>query len=602
MGIVDVASTLTKVPTLLKLKKAMEPQPDDSRGCLAAWVENNAATLPQNSAVVFEGNEVNWQAFNAQANRYANFLKSQGISRGDTVSVIMENRIEFLATIVALNKLGAVGGLINYNLTGRPLTHCISVTESKMCIFGSEVAAAIDEIKSDLSLNEGSDYFVVPDGDASTGANWAIDFSTATADASADNPPETQQNTIGETALYIFTSGTTGLPKAAVLSNRRYMMAGGLSAKAGLKLQSSDRIYLTLPLYHGTGLMIGAGASFASGASMFVRRKFSARNFLPEVREHNCTGLVYIGELCRYLTNSEAQPGDHDNPLRAMIGNGMRPDVWMNFKQRYGVDQVCEFYGSSEGNISFANLFNKDCTVGMTSSEVALVKYDVDADEIIRDAQGHCIEVAEGEPGLLLGKITASTRFEGYTDPEATEKKIIRNAFEAGDAWFNSGDLMCTVDVGYTLGYKHYQFVDRVGDTFRWKSENVSTNEVGEIINGFGQVKFSNVYGVEVPGADGRAGMAALTLNDDVDALDLEAFAAYVRSELPVYAVPLFLRVQSDIDVTGTFKMVKGDLRKQAYNLEEIEDSVYVMRHGEDTYSPLDQDYLEVIRSGKAGY
>lgn len=602
MGIVDVLSTLRHVPTLLELKKSMTPQPDDTPGCWASWVEKNAAELPNHSAIVFEGQELNWAEFNALANRYANYLKSQGVKRGDVVSVIMENRIEFLAVIIGINKLGAVGALINTNLRGRPLVHCISVTNSSKCIFGSEVADAIDEAKAELSLTEGEDFYVVPDGDVTPAANWAINLTEASADADTSNPPECAENTIGQVALYIFTSGTTGLPKAAVLSSKRSMAASGLSAKAGLKLKPKDRIYLCLPLYHGTGLMIGAGAAFASGASMFVRRKFSASNFLPEVREHNCTGLVYIGELCRYLTNTEAKPDDHQNPLRAMIGNGMRPDVWMKFKNRYGVKTIAEFYGASEGNVSFANLLNKDCTVGMTSAEVALVKYDVDADEIVRDENGRCIKVADGEPGLLLGKITDATKFEGYTDPEATEKKVVRDALEPGDAWFNSGDLMCTVDVGFTLGYPHYQFVDRIGDTFRWKSENVSTNEVGEIINGFEQVKFCNVYGVEVPGADGKAGMAAITLNDDVAELDLAAFAAYVQKELPSYAVPIFLRIQPNIDVTGTFKMVKGDLRKQAYNLAEIDDPVYVMKSGEKTYVELDEAYVELIKSGQAGY
>ena len=245
---------------------------------------------------------------------------------------------------------------------------------------------------------------------------------------------------------------------------------------------------------------------------------------------------------------------------------------------------------------------NKDMTVGMTSAEVALVEYDVDNDEIVTDDAGKCIPVQQGEPGLLLGKITPDTVFEGYTDAEATEKKVFRNAFEEGDAWFNTGDLMRTVDVGYTLGYDHYQFVDRVGDTFRWKAENVSTNEVGEIINGFDQVKFCNVYGVEIPGTDGRAGMTALTLQDGVDTLDLDRFSEFVKENLPSYAVPVFLRIQPDIDVTGTFKMLKGYLRKQGYDINMTDDPIFVMKSGAATYSPMDSDYLALIRDSSAGY
>ncbi|NKC01193.1 MAG: hypothetical protein GKR90_22220 [Pseudomonadales bacterium] len=202
----------------------------------------------------------------------------------------------------------------------------------------------------------------------------------------------------------------------------------------------------------------------------------------------------------------------------------------------------------------------------------------------------------------MLGKISEEAKFDGYTDKEASEKKVVRDAFEQGDAWFNSGDLMRTVDVGYTLNYPHYQFVDRVGDTFRWKSENVSTNEVGEIINGFDQVKFCNVYGVELPGVDGRAGMAALTLNEGADNFDVERFAEFARKELAAYAIPVFIRLQPEIDVTGTFKMIKGDLRKEAYHIDQIEDPVFVLLPGESSYTPLTTDIFDSIRAGQARF
>ena len=602
MGIVDVVSVLSEMPTLLKLKKGMVPRPASVADCFGARVEANALKFGQRSAIVFEGQEVNWSEFNALANQYAHYLKSQGVQRGDTVSVIMENRIEFLALLVGVNKIGVTAGLINTNLTGKPLVHCITVTHSKKCIFGSEVSGALNEVKDELGLTEGEDYFEMPDGGLDTTTNWAKNLAEGAAAASPENPEETSLITLGEVALYIFTSGTTGLPKAAVLSNRRYLTSADMAAMAGFKCTEQDRMYICLPLYHGTGLMVGAGAAMVSGASMFIRRKFSASNFLPEVREHGCTLLVYIGELCRYLSNTEAQAGDDKNPLRSMMGNGMRPDVWLGFKKRFGISRVAEFYGASEGNVAFANLMNRDCTVGMTSAEVALVEYDVDNDEIVRDAAGRCVPVKAGEPGLLLGKITEDTVFEGYTDPEATEKKIVRSALETDDAWFNSGDLMRTVDVGFTLGYPHYQFVDRVGDTFRWKSENVSTNEVGEIINGFDQIKFCNVYGVEIPGTDGRAGMAAVTLQDGVAELDVDAFSTFLRSELPAYAVPLFVRIQPDIDVTGTFKMVKGDLRKQAYDIRSFDDTVYALLPGSDRYAAFDLAMLEKIEAREAGF
>lgn len=600
--VVDFAATLVQIPTLLKLKKGMQPRPLNVRDCYGLRVEQNAANLANHIAVIFEGRQVTWAELNALANQYAAFLTAQGLKRGDVVSMMMDNRIEFVAALVALNKLGIIGGLLNTNLTGRPLTHCISVTGSKKCLVGAESVDAITGVLNNLDLQAGGDFLFVADNDATECPDWAVNMTSACESLPTDNPAATVAATLGDVALYIYTSGTTGLPKAAVISNRRYLMSADMSGQAGLNTKPGDRIYLSLPLYHGTGLLIGAGSAFATGATMYIRRKFSASSFLDEIIDNRCTHMVYIGELCRYLMNTPKTAKDASIPLHSIMGNGLRPDVWMPFKERFGIKRVCEFYGASEGNVAFANLMNKNQTVGMTTSEVKLVAYNVDADEVVRDNAGRCIEVPPGEAGLLLCKITPETVFEGYTDQEATEKKIFRGAIEDGDAWFNTGDLMRTVPAGFTLNNPHYQFVDRVGDTFRWKSENVSTNEVGEIINGFDQIKFSNVYGVEMPNCDGRAGMAAVTLQDGVSELDLDRFAEYLQKELPRYAIPVFIRVQPDIDVTGTFKMLKGDLRKIGYDTAATDDPIFVMKVGTERYTSLDKDYQAQIKQGTAGY
>lgn len=602
MGIKDVASTLVQVPTLLALRKGLKVRSYAEKDCFARRVEANAERFGQRAAVIFEGRTLSWAELNSLANRYARQLAARGVERGDVISLMMENRIEFLALTVALNKLGATTGYINTNLRGRPLIHCVRVTQSKKCIFGGELTQALAEVKAELPLAEGDDYLFVADADGAPAPNWAHSLAADGDGAGVENPPATLENTLGDTAMYLFTSGTTGLPKAAVISNRRFLASAGLAHMAGLRCTEKDRLYICLPLYHGTGLLVGVGAALCSGAAMFIRRKFSASNFLREVREHNTTCLIYIGELCRYLLNTEEAPDDHRNPLRRMMGNGLRPDAWLPFKRRFGIDRIAEFYGASEGNVAFANLLNKDETVGMTAGEIALVEYDVDSDAIVKDADGRCIPVARGASGLLLGQINESAAFEGYTDKASTEGKILRNAFKDGDAWFNTGDLMREIDVGFTLGYPHYQFVDRVGDTFRWKSENVSTNEVEEMLNGFAQIQFSNVYGVAVPNADGRAGMAALVLAPEIAALDLDAFSCFVAEQLPAYARPVFLRVRPDLNVTGTFKMLKGDLRKDGYDLTRITEPLYVLKPGADAYAPLEADFLERIRAGQAGY
>jgi citronellyl-CoA synthetase len=602
MGIIDVARTLAQVPTLLKLKKGMQPRALEECDCIGAQVERNAARIPERPALLFEGRTWTWREFNALANRYAASFRDLGLARGDAASVFMENRVEFLATIVALNKLGVTAGLINTNLRGRPLIHCITVTESRTCIVGAELTEALGEVRHDLPLPDAGGFVWIPDGGTGEPERWLQNIERIAPANDPGNPPEAAATTLGENAFYVFTSGTTGLPKAAVLSNRRFLASAALAHRAGLKLTEADRVYVCLPLYHATGLMIGVGSAISAGASVYLRRRFSASNFLREVRDHGATCFIYIGELCRYLLNTPASPDDHRNPLTRAMGNGLRPDIWMEFKSRFGIGRIAEFYGASEGNVAFANLLNKDCTVGMTSVKHALVRYDVDADAILRDARGRCIAVEPGEPGLLLGHIGPDTVFEGYTNRDATEKKIVRDAFEDGDAWFNSGDLLRQIDAGFTLGFPHYQFVDRVGDTFRWKGENVSTNEVGEIINRFPAVRFSNVYGVAVPGTDGRAGMAALTLEEGVQTLDLDAFAGFVGRELPVYARPVFLRIEQEIDVTGTFKMVKGQLRDEGYDPARVSDPLFVMKPGSTRYEPLDAAYAATIAKGEAGY
>lgn len=601
MGLIDTVTTLCKLPLLLKTKKELTLRPMETKDCLAARTEAVTARFPDRPAIVFEGTTLNWQELNQAANRYAHCLLAQGIEHGDTVSVFMDNRIEYLTTLLALSKIGAVGALINNNLQGSPLVHCVKIANSKKLIFGAELTQALEEAKAELTLEEGRDYLFVPDADLNDTPNWALNLADISADHSTENLPQTANNRLGDNSLYIYTSGTTGLPKAAVLSNRRHLLASSMAATAGFRATEKDAIYICLPMYHGTGLMLGVGAALLTGAKIILRRRFSASNFLPEVREHGATCLIYIGELCRYLMNTQAQPNDADNPLKKILGNGLRPDIWLDFKKRYDIKIISEFYGASEGNVSMVNLLNKDCTVGMTSQEVCLVRYDVDEDVIVRDEQGYATLAAPGEPGLMLGKITENTVFEGYTDKAATDSKVERNLLEEGDAWFNSGDLMKTVDVGYTIGYPHYQFVDRVGDTFRWKSENVSTNEVGEIINGHPQVKVCNVYGVEVPGADGRAGMAAITLEQD-NQLDLGNLSKFIDDELPAYACPVFLRIQADLDVTGTFKLLKTQLRKDGYDVNKVTDALYVRKPHTQQYVELDSDYYALIRSGDAGF
>ncbi len=602
MRVGDFVKTGMQLPRLLALKKHLAPRSPDVADCPARHAEAQAERLGNQVAILFEGRRVTWAELNARANRYAHALAELGVGRGQVVSMLMQNRVEFLALLLALNKLGAIAGLINTNLRGRPLSHCIRVTESSRCIVGEDLTGALDEVRSDLPLTERDTFLFVPDQGDSPAPEWALDLNRRSTGASHENLACTHDNKLGDTALYLFTSGTTGLPKAAIVSNRRYLYGATMAARGGLRCGPEDRLYICLPLYHGNGILIGCGAALVSGASIFLRRRFSASEFLAETHRHETNCLIYIGELCRYLMKTPEAPDDRHTPVTRILGNGLRPDIWMAFKRRFGIRRIAEFYAASEGNVAFANLLNKDCTVGFTTSPAAIVQYDVDADEMVRDNQGRCIPAASGETGLLLGGITSESVFEGYTDADATEQKIVRGAFADGDAWFNTGDLLRQVDVGFTLGYPHYQFVDRVGDTFRWKGENVATNEVGEILNGWPEVAVANVYGVALPGVDGRAGMAALTLSDGAGGLEIAGFSRYVRQQLPVYARPVFLRICAEADLTGTFKIRKADLRQQGYDPARTTDPLYVLKPGSEIYEPLESGFAEKITAGQAGW
>jgi citronellyl-CoA synthetase len=474
-----------------------KPPSSESIGSLPLLVQQHAISRPDKVALLCEDEQVTWRELNDQANRVAAKLQAGGITKGDCVSLFMQNRIEFISCMLGIQKLGAVVGMINTNLGTQQLVHCINLTESKKCIFGEELLLPLSEVTAELNLRDGSDYLFVADTSETSAPNWAVNLDVKDESIQASNPDVTSTLTMGDVALYIFTSGTTGLPKAAVVSNKRILSLSSMGAKMLLRINENDRMYNCLPLYHGTGLMAGLSAAFQVGASSVIKRRLSVSEFWDDIRKYNCTCFVYIGEFIRYLMSRPELKDDKINPVRAIIGNGLRPDIWNSFKPRFDIERIGEFYGASEGNGGFANVLNKDSTVGLGVAPVKLAQYDVAEDELVYDAQGRCIEVPAGESGLLLIEVTEASKFEGYTSEEASNKKLVSNAFTEGDMYFNSGDLMKTVDVGFSFGQKHYQFVDRVGDTYRWKSENVSTNEVGEIINNFDDVIFTNIYGVE---------------------------------------------------------------------------------------------------------
>ena len=552
-----------------------------------AWALQRAARHhPERPALMDEQRQINYRDFNAWANRLAWAFKREGVRHGDVIAVMLENRLELLAILAALSKLGAVGALINTTQRGKVLAHSFNLVEPRLLVIGDELLGAFEEIAEHLHDPHARRYWVADqDCLVDTGrppSGWANLMQLGSGQAQ-DNPPDSLRVRMKDACFLIYTSGTTGLPKASIMSHGKWIKAYGGFGHSGLTLNAHDVLYLTLPCYHNNAVTVCWSAALAGGAAIALRRRFSASAFWSDVARYRATCFGYIGELCRYLLNQPVQPAEQNNSLRCMIGNGLRPSIWAEFKQRFGIRQITEFYASSEGNIGFTNVFNFDNTVGYTPATYAIVRYDLENDCVLRDAKGFLHKAAKGEAGLLISEISAKWPFDGYTDPAKSESVILRNVFKQGDAWFNTGDLM------RDIGCKHAQFVDRLGDTFRWKGENVSTTEVENVLGAFPGVEDAVVYGVEIPGTNGRCGMAALRLVPGC-MLDGAALAAHLDAELPAYAAPLFVRLLGEVETTGTFKYKKTDLKQAGYDPSKVDGPLYVRLPGSDSFQPLSRE------------
>ena len=599
-SIKEFLRVIGEIRYIVPLLRYKWPDPDDNAS-LAHSFEQSVEKYKNKDFIFFEDETWTYSEINNTANILAHKLIEDGILHGDKVILFMENRPSYVSTILALNKIGAVGVLINTSLKGEPLIHCINSSNSKKCIFGAELSGSLEGVLSSINITAKSDIYWVQDLPNGNCPEWATDINKILDLSKTDNLSETNNVTAKDIAFYIFTSGTTGVPKAALFPNVKIVASSTNITRGGYRMNSEDCLYNCLPLYHSTGMMLGLCACIHVGASTFIKRKFSASSFWKEVKKYNTTAFIYVGELCRYLSLQDPVDEEKDNPITKMVGNGLRPDLWGCFRNRFSVDRICEIYGASEGNGFFMNLLNKDQTIGMTNNKIELLEYDIGENKLKIDIDGNFIKVKENQPGLALVEIGPNAIFNGYTDKKASDEKIFRNVFNDGDSWFNTGDILKTMDVGFALGRKHYQFVDRVGDTFRWKSENVSTNEVAEILNLFNQVNMANVYGVKIPKSEGRAGMVAF--NCELKEFNWSDFSEFVDEKLPKYAQPVFIRIIKELETTGTFKLKKNDLREEAYHLDNIKgDQIYIKKPGNSSYEVLDKSYYDIIMSGEAGF
>lgn len=568
--------------------------------------EEVAAKRSSKVALLMDDQRLTFGEVKQLSDRVASYFHSQGFSKGDTVALIMETRTEYPCIWLGLAKLGVVTALINTNLRRETLRHSIAVANSKAIIVSSELAGAFAEVMDQEGVKGLPIYLYGDEHSSESSKNDQFPVVDNLRQA-LDNVPSVDLSALWDDVsprdklVYIYTSGTTGMPKAAVITNSRFIMMG-TGCYYMMALRDDDIIYNALPLYHSAGGMVGIGSVLLCGLTAALRKKFSASNFFPDCIKYNCTVAQYIGEICRFVLTTPEKPTDTQHKVRMMFGNGLRPQIWTQFASRFNISQIAEFYGSTEGNSNLMNLDNTVGAVGFVPAfarpfyPVTLVKCEEETGEIVRGSDGFCIRCKPGEPGVFVGKINlknALSSFVGYADKTASEKKVLRDVFAKGDMFFNSGDILVADLFGY------YYFKDRTGDTFRWRGENVATSEVEGVITNIVGLKDCAVYGVDIPGTEGKAGMAAIV--DTEGKLDLEHLGAGIRGSLPPYARPLFIRVLSELPMTATFKLKKRDLQLEGYDINKIKDAIYFLQ-GNGSYSRFSAEEYATVSSGKGKF
>ncbi|GFS24177.1 very long-chain acyl-CoA synthetase [Elysia marginata] len=580
---------------LLELKKkeaAIQRFLEESKSLLIDKFEALVAKQPKKPFLIYDDMIYTYEAIEDMACRVASIAKSWGLKCGDCVAIMIQNEPSFIYTFLGLQKLGISVALINHNLTAHSLIHSISAVDCKALIVGSGqelLDAALDVLPELGKLPvyiQGVFKKNLPPGVASFDDLIKDTFPTAF------SPTIRSEVTLMDTCCFIYTSGTTGNPKPVYISHSKTVLLSCITALM-VDHNQDDTIYVVLPLYHSTGMFLGLGGTLLAGACLALRKKFSARYFWADCRKYKVTLIAYIGELLRYLVSQPKNKLDGVHNIRAAIGAGLRMDIWNEIKERFKIPKIAEFFGATEGYTGFSGVSEKPGALGRLSpllsrfdlDKKVLVKFDVATATPIRNEKGRCIPVAVGEPGLLLSRCPDHLLNKKlYKAPsEETEKKLVRDVFVPGDVYMNYGDSF-VLDKEYFV-----YFHDRLGDTYRWKGENVSTKEVANEIGLLPFVEDASVYGVAIPGHDGKAGMAAITLssNAKLGNKELQELYAHVCKELPFYARPIFVRHIPMQVLTGTFKNKKGDLAKEGFDMDVVKDPLYFLDHGNRAYSPL---------------
>ena len=557
---------------------------------IGTLIEQLAEKKPEHIALYYLDASWTWKTFNEECNRIANFFLNLGLKPGETIALMLENTPEYFFLVGGINKIQGISALINFNQRREALTHAFNIADPKWIIIDGDCLSSFNEVVDKLP-HKNDQIFVINNTEEIP--HDFRDLSSELGSVLKDNPKTTFNSILRETALYIFTSGTTGLPKAVIMQNYRLFTQSGILGPSLSDLTPHDIFYIPTPLYHNVGIGCSFMMALILGAKMALRKRFSASEFWRDIQKFQATFFFYVGEIPRYLLNQPPSEYEKNHTLKKITGLGLRKEIWEQFQVRFKVDHIFEMYGSTEGS---RPLFNADEVPGMIGrlnmAGFALAKVNPETGEFYKNERNYCVKCKPGDIGMGLIKIVDRSIFTGYKDEEKTQKKIIYNIFRKNDSYFNTGDMLKLHEDLWV------SFVDRFGDTFRWKGENISTLEVEALLNSYPAIHLSAVYGVAIPNTEGKAGMATIKLDQSIK-FDIDDFSQFVVDVLPKYAIPIFFRIRDDLEVAGPYKIKKTYLRKEAYDIEIIKDSLLFWDSAMKKYVELSNSIYQNILEGK---
>ena len=582
--------TPKEVEFYIRFNENMQKALTNPNQSIATRVEELASDVPNKKALYYQDSSWTWQEFNEESNLVANHFLNLGLNPGDTVALMLENLPEYLFYTTGINKLQGISALINFNQRKQALIHSFKLVDPKWIIVDGDSLPYFNEIVEDLEYQNSRIYII--NNYKNISHNY-VDLQNIIKDLPKENPNTTYNSILRQTAFYIYTSGTTGLPKACIMENFKLFTQGNFLGIAFAQANINDIIYIPTPLYHNLAIGVAWAAAFLTGAAVAIRKRFSASEYWKDIHKYKATYSIYVGEIPRYLLNQSPSEHEKNHTLNKMLGLGLRKEIWEKFKSRFQVEHLYEFYGLTEGHRSLVNLEEIPGMIGrLTQSGLNLAKVNPETGEFYRNERGYCIKCKPRDIGMVLLKIEKGTFFTGYKDKEKTQDKLLHNVYRKNDTYFNTQDMFKLYDDYWV------SFADRFGDTFRWKGENVSTLEVESILNSYSSIHMSAVYGVAIPNTEGKAGMAAIKLNPSMK-FEIDDFSQFIIDVLPIYSIPVFIRICENLELTGPYKIKKTNLRREGYDIKSINDILYLWNQKNKKYVLFNNALFQKLIDGQ---